>query len=131
MQANRSKDPAQRQLSRIEEKLNNLAESSGSMNQAQLNMQGGRSPANTWVGVAAQGIHQLVELLLQRTAVRVQLPDTQGKSFTELLATVKPLIAGAYAVKQLRSGDIEVSVPDQRTKDQVLNQPQMDNLQIL
>jgi len=49
----------------------------------------------------------------------------------ELLATVKPLIAGAYAVKQLRSGDIEVSVPDQHTKDWVLNQPQVDNLQIL
>jgi len=131
MQANRSKDPAQRQLSRIEEKLDNLAESSGSMNQAQLNMRGGRSPANTWAGVAAQGVRQLVEPLSQRTAVRVRLPDTQGKSSTELLATVKPLIAGAYAVKQLRSGDIEVSVPDQRTKDRVLNQPQVDNLQIL
>lgn len=44
---------------------------------------------------------------------------------------MKPLIAGAYAVRQLRSGDIEVSVPDQHTNDRVLNQPQVKDLQIL
>jgi hypothetical protein len=131
-QANQKENPAQKQLSRIEEKLDNLTVGGGSMNQTQLNIRGGRSSLNqTWAGVAAQGIRQIVEPLSQRPAVRVRLPDSKGKSPTELLATVKPLIAGAYAVKQLRSGDIEVAVPDQRTKDRVLNQPQVENLRIL
>jgi len=131
-QASQKKNPAQKQLSRIEEKLDNLTAGGGSMNQTKLNICGGRSSLNqTWVGVAAQGIRQIVESLLQCTAVRVRLPDSKDKSLTELLATVKPLIAGTYAVKQLQSNNIKVAVPDQRTKDCVLNQPQMEDLRIL
>jgi len=131
-QSNRNEDTTQQRLSRIEEKLDNLVTGGEAANPAQMSMRGGRAPKpQTWAGVAAQGIRQLVEPLTQRTAVRVRLPDAQGKSPTEILATVKPLIAGAYAVRQLRSGDIEVSVPDQHTKDRVLNQPQVKDLQIL
>ena len=72
---------------------------------------------NIWVNVTAQSIHQLVEFLLQCTAVQMQLPDAQDKLFMKLLVTVKPLIAGAYTVKQLQSNDIEVSVSDQHTKN--------------
>ena len=131
-QVNQKENPAQNQLSRIEQKLDNLTVGGDSMNQAQMSMRGGRGSMNqTWAGVAAQGIRQAVEPLSQRTAVRVRLSDSKGKSPTELLAAVKPLIAGAFAVKQLRSGDIEVAVPDQRTKDRVLNQPQTEDLRIL
>lgn len=85
--SSQKEDPAQNQLSRIEEKLDNLAAGGGSMKQAQLNMRGGQGSMNqTWAGVAAQGIRQAVEPLSQRTAVRVRLPDSKGKSPTELLA---------------------------------------------
>jgi len=132
MQASQKKNPAQKQLSRIEKKLDNLTAGGGSMNQTKLNICGGRSSLNqTWAGVTAQGIRQIVESLLQRIAVRVRLPDSKDKSPTELLATVKPLIAGTYMVKQLRSDNIKVTVPDQRTKDRVLNQPQVEDLRIL
>jgi len=129
---NRSRDAAQKQLSRIEEKLDNLVEGRGSLNQAQVSMRGGGRGSwhQTWASVAALGTRQAITPLSQRTAVRVRMPDTQGKSPTELLATVKPLIAGAYVVKQLRSGDITVSVPNQFTKDRVLNQPQTGELKI-
>jgi len=102
------------------------------MNQTKLNICGGQSSLNqTWVGVTAQGIHQIVESLLQHTAVRVHLPDSKDKSLMELLATVKLLIVGTYTVKQLRSSNIKVTVSDQCTKNCVLNQPQVKDLRIL
>jgi len=102
------------------------------MNQIKLNIHGGQSSLNqTWVGVTAQGIHQIVESLLQHTVIRVHLSDSKDKSLTELLATVKPLIVETYAVKQLQSNNIKVTVSDQCTKDHVLNQSQVENLQIL
>jgi hypothetical protein len=39
--------------------------------------------------------------------------------------------AGAYAVRQLHSGDIEVTMPDQKSKDQALNQQDMGGYKIL
>jgi len=131
-QASQKKNPAQKQLSRIEKKLDNLTVGEGSMNQIKLNICGGRSSLNqTWVGVTTQEIHQIVESLLQHTAIRVHLPDSKDKSLTELLITVKPLIVETYTVKQLQSNNIKVTVPDQCTKDHVLNQPQVKDLQIL
>jgi len=87
---NRSKDPAQKQLSRIEEKLDNLVGGRGSMNHTRLDkLLGGRSSMNqTWAGGAAQGERQVDTPLSQRTAVRVRLPDSQGKSSTELQLTL-------------------------------------------
>ncbi len=56
---NRSNDPAQGQLSRFEENLDNLAVGHGSMNRTQLGIRGG-SMNQTWAGVAAQGIRQAI-----------------------------------------------------------------------
>jgi len=81
--------------------------------------------------VTAQGIHQIVESLLQHITIRVHLSDSKDKSLTELLITVKFLIVRTYMVKQLQSSNIKVAVSDQRTKDCVLNQSQVENLQIL
>lgn len=59
------------------------------------------------------------------------MSDAENKTAEELLAAVKPVIGGAYAVKQLRSGDVEVMVPDQHAKDKTLNQQQVaDDLKI-
>ena len=61
----------------------------------------------------------------------VWLSDVQDKSFTKLLITVKSLIANIYAVRQLQSDNIEMSVSDQCTKNWMFNQSQVNNLQIL
>src|SRR2546430_244589 len=63
--------------------------------------------------------------------VRVRIANSEGKSPTELLATVKPVIQGAYAVRPLRSGDIEVAVLDQKAKDQALNQQEAEGCKVL
>lgn len=93
-----------------------------------------RTPkAATWAGVAAAAaaVQAPVAVPQSRPAVRVRIPEAANKSAAELLAKVKPIIPGAYAVRQLRSGDIEVAVPDQKTKDQTLNQQETDGCKIL
>jgi len=45
-QVSQKKNPAQKQLSRIEKKLNNLTVGGGSMNQTKLNICGGQSSLN-------------------------------------------------------------------------------------
>ena len=50
--------------------------------------------------------------IAQRSVVRVRMTETEGKSNTEILTAVRTVIQGAYAVKMMRSGDIEVMVPD-------------------
>jgi len=66
-----------------------------------------------------------------RTAVRVRIADAQGKTPAELLAAIKPAIQGAYAVRLLKSGDVDVMVPDQKTKNQALNQQEGEGYKIL
>ena len=38
--------------------------------------------------------------------------DTKGKKPAEILAAIKPTIQGAYVICPLKSGDIDVMVPD-------------------
>jgi hypothetical protein len=59
--------------------------------------------------------------IAQRPAVRVRMADSEGKLNADLLTAAKAVIPGAYAIKTMRSGDIEVMVPSQTTKDWVLN----------
>ena len=50
----------------------------------------------------------------------------------ELQAAIKLAIQGAYAVRRLRSGDIEgVTIPDQKAKERVLNQSQVEDCKAL
>jgi hypothetical protein len=39
--------------------------------------------------------------------VRIRISEAANKPVAEVLAQVKPIIPGAYVVRQLRSGDIE------------------------
>lgn len=57
--------------------------------------------------------------------------DTEGKTKGEILAGVTPAVRGAYAVRILRSGDVEVMVKDQVAKDAALNAPQVEGVTIL
>ena len=67
----------------------------------------------------------------QRPTVRVHLANAKGKSPSELLAMVKLVIQGAYAVRPLHSSDIEVVVLDQKAKDQALNQQDAEGCKVL
>ena len=67
----------------------------------------------------------------QRTTVRVHLEESQGREPGKLLEAVKKTIPSAYAVHTLRSGDIDVHVPSQATKDQILNGPDAPGCKIL
>jgi len=49
------------------------------------------------------------------------MAETEGKSNTEILTAVRTVIQGAYAVKIIRSENIEVMVSDQAAKDKALN----------
>lgn len=86
----------------------------------------------TWANVAAAAaVPHPTTASQSRPTVRIRIPEAADKPAAELLARVKPMIPGAYAVRPLRSGDIEVVVPDQRTKDQVLNQRSVEGCKVL
>ena len=59
------------------------------------------------------------------------IPEAEGKTPADLLEEVKPVLQGAYAVRQLRSGDVEVMVPDRKAKDQALNQQETEGCKVL
>ena len=80
----------------------------------------GTQKGRSWAEVAAGNASSILPPA-QRTTIRVRLQEAQGKSPPELLAAVKPAIQGAYAVRQLRSGDVEVMMTDQNAKDKALN----------
>ena len=67
----------------------------------------------------------------ERTAIRIRLEGGKDKSPNEILTEAKKVILGAYAVRLLKSRDIDVMVPDQATKDCVLNQPEIEGCKIL
>ena len=90
----------------------------------------GTQKGRSWAEVAAGNASSILPPA-QRTTIRVRLQEAQGKSPPELLAAVKPAIQGAYAVRQLRSGDVEVMMTDQNAKDKALNQGEIAGCKVL
>ena len=113
----------EQRLTRIETILESLV-------QSQVSSSNGSS-GPSWAAVAAKAARIEAAPIAQRLAVRVRMADTEGKSNAELLSAAKIAIPGAYAIKAMRSGDIEVMVPDQATKDRVLNQQSVKEVKIL
>ena len=60
--------------------------------------------------------------LAQRAAVRVRINGFEGQTSEEILKNARTVIQKAYAVKLLRSGDVEVLVKNQTDKNRALNQ---------
>ena len=58
----------------------------------------GTQKGRSWAEVVAGNPPRML-LPAQRPAIRVRLPEAQGKSPPELLEAVKPVIQGAYAVR--------------------------------
>ena len=67
----------------------------------------------------------------QRPAIRIRMEGAGEKTHGEILAEARQSIPGAYAIRPLRSGDIDVMVPDQATKDKILNQPEIEGIKVL
>jgi hypothetical protein len=121
--AKRSESPVEKRLANIELLLSKTAGTQPASTQ----------PANKglWAAVAAKAISREAAPIAQRPAVRVRMPDVAGKTNPEILTAVRTVIRGAYAIKPMRSGDIEVLVPDQAAKDHALNQASIDGVKIL
>ena len=69
---------------------------------------------STWVAVAAGPPPN-------RAVVRIQLDGANKKNAGELLIEAKKMIPGAYIIQQLRSGDVNIIMPNQAAKDRALN----------
>jgi HAMP domain-containing protein len=126
-EANRTQNPIEQRLSRIEEVLKHLAQE----DQKWQVKAPGRQAA-TWASVAAARAPRMAAVpLAQRAAVRARINGSEGQTPQEILKNAKTVIKGAYAVKLLRSGDVEVLVKDQADKDRALNQPPIEGIKIL
>ena len=98
------------QLQRIEERIN----------KGPIQAPGVNNP--TWAAVAAKSMRDAgaTHAPEQKPTVRIQMPETKGKTHTEILKEVKTKIAGAAAVRVLQSGDIDVIVASQEAKDRAM-----------
>lgn len=116
-------------LGRIEDLLRSRSDDSEGHNSA------GRSGSSsaTWASVAAGGMRRAgapAALYPTRHTVRVQMPQAKDKTNEEILKEVKKTISGAAAVRVLHSGDIDVTVPDEATKDRAQGLPSTEELKI-
>jgi hypothetical protein len=129
-QAPRTEKPMEDRLARIEEMMKTVLLGPNSPN---------RSPTASqkilrWADVASRPSRTgstPSPPTTNRPTVRVRIPDAAGKTSKELLDIVKPTISGAIAARPLRSGDIEITVIDQKTKDRTLNQSETEGIKIL
>jgi len=129
-QASRNEKPMEDRLARIEEMMKAVLLVPNSPNRSPTASQ----KILTWADVASRSSRTgsaTTPPPTNRPTVRVRIPDAAGKTPKELLDIVKPTISGAYAARSLRSGDIEIMVPDQKTKDRVLNQAETEGIKIL
>ncbi len=69
-------------------------------------------------------------LLPTRHTIRVQAPAVTGLENTEILREIKKTVSNAIAVRVLRSGDIDVTMPDELSKDRAQNLPPIDGFKV-
>ncbi len=58
------------------------------------------------------------------------MAQAKGKGNEEILKEIRKTITGAAAIRVLRSGDIDVTVPDETAKDRAYGLPSTDELRI-
>ena len=86
--------------------------------------------SKTWAKVAAKGMRQggaPEALLPPRHTVRVQMAQAKGLSNDEILKEVKKTISGPATIRVLHSGDINVTVSDESSKDRAQGLPRQSN----
>jgi hypothetical protein len=122
-QASKGQDTTEERLIQIEVSLEKLVKGPLAAKAA---------PGLTWAKVAAQQATCIVNAsILQQATVCICIEGTKDKSTGEILAEAKKIIPGVYAVWLLHSRDIDIVVPDQATKDCILNQPGVEGCKIL
>jgi len=84
----------------------------------------------TWANVASGRYENIGE---EKSVIRIRLhtPPTTTEDDGDILQKVKNAIPEAVAIKKLRSGDIEVSVRDLKTKDEALTRTGYEGLKVL
>ena len=87
--------------------------------------------------MAAGSTHQVYEAhvtppeaVLERYTVRASIPNTKERTNEDILKEVKKTIFGAAAVRVLNSGDVDITVPDETTKDRAQGIPATADLRI-
>jgi hypothetical protein len=113
------------------ERIENLLQKSSKQQEAPKNA--------TWPDIVAGGTRHNhsdyaygnhVTLNHKWHTVRIQLAQAKGLESEQILQEVKKTIPGAAAVRVLRSGDIDVTVPDEATKDKVYTLPATEGLKV-
>src|SRR5437016_7462525 len=119
----RAKAPSQSEwMARIEKKLDDMAK-----DKIKTSPQG-----RTWAQVAAQQATRLETTCQpQKHSVRLRMDAAQGRTPEEILQAVKLVIKGAYAIRTLRSSDVDVLVPNQRDRDTAVNQAETEGFKII
>jgi hypothetical protein len=88
---------------------------------------------SSWAKVAVLGTRHAgvpEAILPTRHTVRVQMTQAKGMANEEILKEVRKTISGAAAIRVLRSGDIDVTVPDEAAKDRAHGLPSTETLKI-
>ena len=98
--AKQSENPIEKRLTNIKSVLSKIASSQSANNNG------------SWIAIASKTLRAEAAPIAERPAVRVRMPDISEKTNSEILTAVRTVIKRAYAVKPMRSGDIEVIVPD-------------------
>lgn len=92
------------------------------------------APRGSWAAVAAGGLRDAgapESAQPTRHTVRVQLAQAAGLNNENILKELKKTIPSAAAVRVLKSGDIDVTVPDEAAKDRAQGIPSTEDLKIL
>jgi hypothetical protein len=122
-QAVRQPEDTDTRLARMEKTLEKLARGTPTMN----------GKLNTWAKIAAQGPaaarRPIAGGVPLRASVRIRMTGAKEMGHEEVLKEAKKYIPGAYAMKQLRSGDIDIMVPDQAAKDAALNRLEAESIE--
>ena len=74
----------------------------------------------TWAAIAADSARSAPTATSNRAAVRVRF-EQQHENARDTLAKARTIIPEAYAIRTLKSGDIDVIVPSYAIKDRILN----------
>ena len=74
-------------------------------------------PAPSWAAIAAQSTRDArVPHVTQRPTVRAKIPEATKMTTEEVLREAKKVIPSAVAVRMLRSGDVDITVPNEEAR---------------
>jgi hypothetical protein len=131
--ANRGPVAVDTRLNRIENSQNRIENTLDRIAKRDPPARGARG--STWAHVAAYSPAARRPIATnassRRTTIRIRMEGAKDRSPNEILTEAKKHLTDALAVRPLRSGDIDVIVPDQATKDRLLNLPETPGIKIL